>query len=367
MSTFSSLLLVVPCLATPARGEGASEVVARLQSSVVQAREEAAFDARAARMRAAIEQAYDLEGMASGLLAEPWDRLQEEERAQLLASLARFGAATYAASFQEGGAERFGELASAEAGETTARVASSAVAGRKTIALEYRLSSASGSWRIVDVLVDGEGGLAGLTAELAPEAEAGWTGVRDELDRRAQRLAESASEVVARLQAALIETMMAGAELGFAGRRAKLAPTIEDTHDLASVAQLSVSRAWNELSAEERRKLVDAFSELSVATYAANFDSFGGERFAVIGAETPARGKLVKSTLTKRNGDEMRFDYQLHLRQGKWRIINITVDGVSDLALKRSEYGKILGEGGIDALLEKLNDRIARYAGGEKD
>jgi len=45
-----------------------------------------------------------------------------------------------------------------------------------------------------------------------------------------------------------------------------------------------------------------------------------------------------------------------------WRIINIIANGVSDLALKRSEYTSILKKDGFDALIIKINEKIESYA-----
>lgn len=45
-----------------------------------------------------------------------------------------------------------------------------------------------------------------------------------------------------------------------------------------------------------------------------------------------------------------------------WRIINIIANGVSDLALKRSEYTTILQREGFDSLVAKINERIDAYS-----
>ena len=49
-------------------------------------------------------------------------------------------------------------------------------------------------------------------------------------------------------------------------------------------------------------------------------------------------------------------------KDNSWRIINIIANGVSDLALKRSEYTTILQREGFDSLITKINDRIDSYS-----
>jgi phospholipid transport system substrate-binding protein len=47
---------------------------------------------------------------------------------------------------------------------------------------------------------------------------------------------------------------------------------------------------------------------------------------------------------------------------GQWQIINIIVDGISDLALKKAQYTSVIDREGFDSLLNKLTQKIADYA-----
>jgi phospholipid transport system substrate-binding protein len=50
----------------------------------------------------------------------------------------------------------------------------------------------------------------------------------------------------------------------------------------------------------------------------------------------------------------------------EWHIVNVVAEGVSDLALKRSEYDGIIAAEGIDSLVAKLNGKVASYAAAGK-
>ena len=65
------------------------------------------------------------------------------------------------------------------------------------------------------------------------------------------------------------------------------------------------------------------------------------------------------------NGDQageadIPLEYLLQQKDGAWRIINIIADGVSDLALKRAEYQRVLSGGTIDDLIRYVNEQTAR-------
>lgn len=174
----------------------------------------------------------------------------------------------------------------------------------------------------------------------------------------------SASAVVERFQATLIGVMKDAAKLGYQGRYDRLAPAVQESHDLPQIARIALGRYWNPLSEQQRTSFVDTFTRLSIATYAGQFDSYAGESFKTLGEEQAAANEaLVRSLFTEAQGNTRHFDYQLRREgDGHWRIINIVVDGVSDLALKRADYTSILGRDGFDTLLAKLQEKIDQYA-----
>jgi phospholipid transport system substrate-binding protein len=51
------------------------------------------------------------------------------------------------------------------------------------------------------------------------------------------------------------------------------------------------------------------------------------------------------------------LQYTLEDRGAGWRIVNIFADGVSDLALRRAEYQRILADGTLDDLLAHIESQ----------
>jgi len=174
----------------------------------------------------------------------------------------------------------------------------------------------------------------------------------------------SARSVVETLQSGLLDSMKQGSEADFPSRYALLAPVVTETHDFDTVGRLVIGRKhWGALQANQQRGFLDTFRELSIATYADKFSTWSGERFEVLGEEeTPRGNQLVRTRLTKAGGERVQLDYVLKTRDGDWRIINVIADGVSDLALKRSEYTQLLDDRGYDALIEMLREKIDQAA-----
>lgn len=163
------------------------------------------------------------------------------------------------------------------------------------------------------------------------------------------------------LHAALLDIMRNAQSLGFAGRRDRIAPVIRESLDLPFIARFSLGRYWKDLSAERQDAFVEVFSRWTVTHYASRFDGYTGEQFKTISSAPARRGREFVRTVLEVNddpADDVSLDYLLHDRDGKWRIVNVIANGVSDLSLKRADYGAVVKAQGLDSLIAKLEAQI---------
>ncbi|MDY7035351.1 MAG: ABC transporter substrate-binding protein [Thermodesulfobacteriota bacterium] len=175
--------------------------------------------------------------------------------------------------------------------------------------------------------------------------------------------ADIQSHVIENLHTNLLAVMKKADSLGYAGRYNRLAPVITSTFDLPYIARIVVGRHWHNFSNDEKRIFLDTFSRLSIATYANRFNSYSGEQFKTISTKELRKGRtIVRSLLIKTDGDEIKLDYILHKKDNDWLVINVIAKGVSDLALKRADYTAFLKKSDLNALLDKLNEKIALYS-----
>jgi len=173
----------------------------------------------------------------------------------------------------------------------------------------------------------------------------------------------TAKQVVEKFQADLISVMKNGKQLGYAGRYSNLENSVTNSHDLPKIARVIVGKEWEKLSEDQQKKLEDLIIRLSISSYAHNFKDYAGESFSYDSEEETTRGGiLIHSHLNIVNDKPVKFDYMLKETGTSWRIINIVANGVSDLALKRSEYTSILQQEGFDSLVSKINDKINDYS-----
>ena len=141
-----------------------------------------------------------------------------------------------------------------------------------------------------------------------------------------------------------------------------LEPLIVATHDLPYIAEFALRRQWPQIAEADRARFIAAFQRLSVMTYAARFVNVSPNTFRPIalGAAAETGRALVTTALARTGQPDVSFEYLLQQGSGGWRIVNIVADGVSDLALKRAEYQRVLASGTLDTLIQELEAQTER-------
>jgi phospholipid transport system substrate-binding protein len=166
------------------------------------------------------------------------------------------------------------------------------------------------------------------------------------------------TEVVRNFYGVLLDVMQHSAALGPKGRYQKLEPVVLGTFDVPYMARLSVGPSWRTLTAEQKRRAVQAYSRYIAAIYASRFDAYAGEQFQVLGQQTIKHGTLIKTHIIKSNGEPVAINYVVHDNDIAWQIRDIYLSGaISELATHRSEFANILRTSGIDGLIDSLNKK----------
>ena len=168
---------------------------------------------------------------------------------------------------------------------------------------------------------------------------------------------------IARLDAALLGAMRMGKATPFAQRYQAVAPAVEGAFDLPGVLAASVGLGWSSLTQQQRQALLDVFTRYTVASYTANFDSYGGERIEILPQFQRQVGEdvVVATQIVPANGGApTRLDYVMRSTPQGWRAVDVLADGsISRVAVQRSDFRSLLAGGNPQPLIASLNQKVA--------
>ena len=175
-----------------------------------------------------------------------------------------------------------------------------------------------------------------------------------------------ATQVIARLNGVLLDTLKQAEALKYEGRYQKIAPAIDQTFDVDFMAEKSIGKHWKPLSDADKARWKTVFHEYMVANYAGNFNRFSGQRFEISGEEPSQNDTVVvHSKLFDPGGEDTELNYRFHQTPSGPRVIDVYLKGtVSQLALLRADYTSALERGGLDALVTDVRAKIADLAAG---
>ncbi|MBT3359807.1 MAG: toluene tolerance protein [Rhodospirillales bacterium] len=172
-----------------------------------------------------------------------------------------------------------------------------------------------------------------------------------------QLRAASASAVVGEFHDHLLGVMKEASGLSVNDRFERLSGPIDTAFDLRRMIRVAASPQWKTAAQAEQQRLFDTFRRLSIATYAAQFDGYSGQAFKTVGERPgPQQTILVATKIVESGGDAVGLTYVMKKTDENWLIADVLLDdSISQLAVRRSEYRRILKKSGIEGLVGTLS------------
>ena len=176
----------------------------------------------------------------------------------------------------------------------------------------------------------------------------------------------AAAAPIASLNRAIMAAMKAGKATPFLQRYNLLAPAVDGAFDLPGILQSSIGPRFMGLPPDQQAKLLDVFRKFTIASYASNFDSDGGETLSVLPEQRSVGADLVVGTqIVPAAGDPVRIDYVMHKGAKGWQATDVLLNGsISQNAVKRSDFRSLVTSNSAQPLIDSLQRKVGELSGG---
>ena len=146
----------------------------------------------------------------------------------------------------------------------------------------------------------------------------------------------------------------------FEEREAAFREVMVQGFDIPIVARFVLGRHWRTATKEQRKEYMSIFVDFIVRVYASRFDSYGGEQFTVNSVINDESGdKIVRAQIVRPSGgNPIGVDFRVRLRDEGYKVIDVSVEGISMLHTHRVEFASVVNRKGIDGLLSDLRARV---------
>lgn len=162
----------------------------------------------------------------------------------------------------------------------------------------------------------------------------------------------------------LIDVMKNAKDLGVTGRYDRLSTPIKKTFHMPLMIRIASGSYWNRAGQQQRSKLLAAFTRMSVGVYASRFDSYSGQAFETVEEKPgPQKTTLVKTLIASPGDSPVELTYVMKQFKNDWKIVDVLAGGISELAVRRSEYRNVLKTRGVDGLAAVLDKKADGLVG----
>lgn len=135
--------------------------------------------------------------------------------------------------------------------------------------------------------------------------------------------------------------------------------------DFPSMSKWVLGTNWRSASEAQRNAFVDQFRTLLVRTYAKALLEYSDEDIRYLRSEgSPDSNVVIVKTEIDQpgGGGAVPIHYRMHISGGNWKVVDVSVDGVSLVSTYRGSFASEVAKGGLDGLIAKLEERNTKLA-----
>lgn len=132
--------------------------------------------------------------------------------------------------------------------------------------------------------------------------------------------------------------------------------------DFDRMSRLVLGRNWNIASRHEQDQFIVEFRSLLIRTYASALAKYRNQTIEykplrVAPGDTEVR---VKTQIIQSGGPPTPLDYRLEKIEGTWKVYDVSIDGLSLVAIYRGQFAEEVKKNGINGVIQKLAEKNKR-------
>jgi len=129
--------------------------------------------------------------------------------------------------------------------------------------------------------------------------------------------------------------------------------------DFERMSSWVLGKYWRKATPEEKKRFAKEFRTLLVRTYAKALNDNYDKQIDMLPVRKKKGGKqvIVRTEVQQSAGFPIPINYKMHLKDGKWKVYDVSVDGISLVANYRTSFAKEVRKDGLPALIDKLAER----------
>ncbi len=140
-------------------------------------------------------------------------------------------------------------------------------------------------------------------------------------------------------------------------RRAAIRTVADPIFDWREMAARALAVHWQARTEAERTEFTRLFSDLIERAYVTKVEHYSGEAVKFVGDRAEGALAVVQTRLVPAKGPETPIDYRLIEKDGRWRVYDVVIEGVSMVANYRTQFDRVIRTSSYAELVKRLKDK----------
>jgi len=149
-------------------------------------------------------------------------------------------------------------------------------------------------------------------------------------------------------------------------RRTQIREVARNIFDFEEMAKRALARHYAARTPEQKKRFTELFTDLLENSYVSKIESYGGEKILYLPEQVEGDVTTVRSKLITQRGTEIPIDYRMQKEGDRFRVYDVSIEGVSLVANYRSQFNKIITQSSFEELLKKMETKQLEVAEEQK-
>lgn len=152
-------------------------------------------------------------------------------------------------------------------------------------------------------------------------------------------------------------------------KKAQLRQMFSETVDIPWMGRFVLGVGWNQATEGQRTKYMQVYQKYMEEHYTSNFSDYTGSKYTITDVKSKKEGQFtvnMQIKTAKQSADTF-AGYRLQAtNDGKFKITDIIIEGVSLLVTQRSDFASVIHQKGMDGLISSIEGKIGTENRGGK-
>jgi phospholipid transport system substrate-binding protein len=137
----------------------------------------------------------------------------------------------------------------------------------------------------------------------------------------------------------------------------KIETIANEMFDYVALSRLTLGRSWRDFNKEQQKEFVSLFRTILKKAYMDKILSYTDEQVVFERDIMLSENKAEVKTRIITKSAEIPIDYRLYLKDGKWRVYDVIVEGISLVQNYRTQFREILANNPPEEVLKILREK----------